>query len=60
MGSEGRLEQDGKLEHPISSKTGGQKYSLFLNELTERVYVPDKMSLKMNGAEGQPGQPLGV
>jgi hypothetical protein len=33
--------------------------TIFLNDLAERVYVPDKTSLNINGAESQPGQPLG-
>jgi hypothetical protein len=46
------LEQAGKLENPFSSKTERKK-KLFLNDLAERVYVPDKTSMKINGAEGQ-------
>jgi hypothetical protein len=42
------------MEHP-STKTGGEK-TVFLNDLVERVYVPEKGSLKINGAEGQLGQ----
>jgi hypothetical protein len=42
------------LKHPLFSKTGGE--TVFLNDLAERVYVPDKTSMKINGAEGQQGQ----
>jgi hypothetical protein len=31
-----------------------------MKDLAERVYVPDKTALKINEAEGQPGQPLVV
>jgi hypothetical protein len=37
-------------------KIGGED-TLSDDDLAERVYVPDKTSLNMNGA-GQPGQPL--
>jgi hypothetical protein len=46
----------------LSSKTGENKKTnkLFLNDMVERVCVPDKTSLKINAADGQPGQLLGV
>jgi hypothetical protein len=46
------------MEHPSSKNW--RKKSLFLNDLAERVCTSENPSLKINGAEGQPGQPLGV
>jgi hypothetical protein len=34
--------------------------ALFLNDVAKKVFVPNKTSLKINGAEGQPRQPLVV
>jgi hypothetical protein len=42
------------MEHPSLAITGGKKH--FLNDLAERVYVPDKTSLKINGAENEQRQ----
>jgi hypothetical protein len=61
------------VEHPSLAKlegggTGGEAggeggvkgETTFLCDLAEKVYVPDKMSLKMNEVECHSGQPLGV
>jgi hypothetical protein len=58
MGSAAKLEQAGKLEHPLSSKTEGEQrfFMIWLRVL----FVPDKASLKINAADDHPGQPLGV
>jgi hypothetical protein len=48
------LEQAASVEHSSLAKLKGTK--TFLNDLAERVYALDKMSLK-KGAEGKPGQP---
>jgi hypothetical protein len=53
----------GNLEHTLSWNTPSLatlETPLVLNDLGERVFVPDETSLNIDGAEGQPGQPLGV
>jgi hypothetical protein len=54
------FEQAAKVEHPSLAKLEG-KNTLSVYEWSGwMIYVPDKTPLKINGAEGQPGQPLGV
>jgi hypothetical protein len=54
------LEQEANVEHPSLAKLEREKKKLFLDDLAKRVYVHDKTSLKITGAESQRGQPKGV
>jgi hypothetical protein len=55
------LEKAANIEHHSLAKLGvGVGGGIFLNDLVERVYVHDKTSLKINGAEAQQRQPIGM